>query len=166
MIPECPQLQNLPANARKFWEEKERTLHDTLLRFSYTVCVEPADGVLREKSGLLYLMRQNLWFEDFPRSSAFSSLFQQSGEYTKTQVQIPLHAITEARLLTSPELGPELLAPRPSSGGVLEFFRLFKPTPTTLFLAGSDASEHAIRCAFRELDGPNGWYQTLSDCQK
>jgi len=166
MIPRCQQLQNLPASARKFWEEKEQALHDTLLCFSYTVCVEPADGVLREKGGLLYLMRQNLCFEDFPKSSAFSSLFQQNAEYTKTQVQIPLHAIAEVRLLTSPELGPELLADGPSSAGILEFFRLFKPRPTTLFVAGSDAAGHAIRCAFQELDKPDAWYQTLADCQK
>ncbi len=166
MTPKSPQLQNLPANVRKFWEEKEQALHDTLLRFSYVVCVEPAEVILREKSGLLYLMRQNLWFEDFPKSSAFSSLFQQSGEYTKTRIQIPLTAITDVRLVTSPELGPELLGTRPSSGGVPAFLRLFKPKPTTLFLAGSNAAGHAIRYAFQNLDAPDAWYQTISDSQK
>ncbi len=163
MTQECLQLQNLPDNVRKFWDEKQQTLQDTLLRFSYGVFVEPADVILHEKSGLLYVMRQNLWFEDFPKSSTFSSLFHQNAEYTKTRIQIPRAAIAEVRLIPSAELGHALLGTSPSSAGILDFFRLFKPRPNTLLLNGADAAGQPIRCALRDLDDPDDWFRILSN---
>ena len=158
----CPQLENLPANVRKFWEERQHTLQDTLLRFSYGVLVESTDMMLREKSGLLYLMQRDLWFEDFQKSSLFSSLFQQGTEYTKTQIQIPRTAIMDVRLVPAIELGHELLGKRPSSEGFGAFFRLFKPRPNTLLLVRADAAGQPVRCAFRDIDEPDAWYRALS----
>lgn len=163
MIQECPQLQNLPANVRKFWEEKQSTLDDTLLRFSYGVLVEAKDVMLRETGGLAYLMRRNLWFEDFPKSSIFSSLFQSKAPYTKTQLQFPLTRITEVRLVPPSELGPLLCQTDRPPGKLLKILQMFNPKPTVLFLAGKDAVDRNFRYAFRDLDDPDAWYQTLSE---
>jgi hypothetical protein len=162
MTQECPQLQNLPANVRKFWDDKQQALHDTLQRFSYGVLVESADVMLRETSGLLYLMRQNLWFEDFPKSSVFSSLFQQNANYTKTLLQFPVNAISEVRLVPSSELARLLLETPRSSGGFFSFLRIFSPKQNALFLSGKDATGRDFKCAFRDLDDPGAWHQTLS----
>lgn len=162
MTQECPQLQNLPANVRKFWDDKQQALHDTLQRFSYGVLVESADVMVRETSGLLYLMRQDLWFEDFPKSSIFSSLFQQNADYTKTLLQFPITTISEIRLVPSFELARLLLDVTRSSGGIFSFFRMFTPRQNTLFLAGKDATGHDFKCAFRDLDDPSAWHQALS----
>jgi hypothetical protein len=158
----CPQLHHLPANVREFWEAKQQALHDTLVRFSYSVLVEPTAMMLRETSGLLYLMEQNLWFEDFPKSSAFASLFQQNAGYTKTQIQLPRAAITDARLTPAAELGQVLLGKRPSSSEFLAFFRVFAPRPTTLVLTARDAAGQPVHCAFRDLDDAEAWYHALS----
>jgi hypothetical protein len=162
MAQECSQLQNLPASVRKFWDDKQQALHDTLQRFSYGVLVEPADVMLREASGLLYLMHQNLWFEDFPKSSIFASLFQQNANYTKTLLQFPLNAISEVRLIPSFELDRLLLEPSRSSGGMFSFLRFFSSRQNTLFLAGKDATGQDFKCAFRDLDDPAAWHQALS----
>ena len=163
MTQECPQLKNLSPNIRKFWEDKEQTLQDTLLRFSYGVFIEPAEVILREKSGLLYLMRQNLWFEDFPKSSTFSALFEQRSQYTKTQIQIPCASIAEVHLVPAIELGSIFLGKRPSSAGILGALRLFKPRPNTIVLRGTDAAGNPLHCALRDLDGADEWYQALSE---
>ena len=68
---QCPQLDQLPENVQTFWEEKQNELGERLLLFSYAIFVNPAHFPLPEKSGILYLMEQNLWFEDFPKPPLF-----------------------------------------------------------------------------------------------
>jgi hypothetical protein len=162
MTQECPQLQNIPANVRKFWNDKQQALNDTLQRFSYGVLVESADVMLRETSGLLYLMQQNLWFEDFPKSSVFSSLFQQNANYTKTLLQIPVNTISEVRLVPPFELARLLLETSRPSGGIFSFFRILTPKQNTLFLTGKDATGRDFKCAFRDLEDPDAWHRALS----
>lgn len=166
MIQESPQLHTLPANVRKFWEEKQQTLQETLLRFSYGVLVEPGELILREKSGLIYLMDRNLWFEDFPKNSTFASLFQQGIEYTKTHVHFPRHSITHIRLVPAAEVETMFLSARPSSAGILGFFRLFKPRPNTLVMDAVTGEGRAAQVALRDLDDPDMWYRLLTESEQ
>ena len=53
---QTPQLAHLSENVRLFWEEKQQELGETLLKFSYTIFVEPVRFPALEKSGIFYLM--------------------------------------------------------------------------------------------------------------
>jgi hypothetical protein len=161
----CQQLDTLPENIRAFWEEKERTLNDTLVRFSYGILLKPAEFMLQEASGIVYLMRQNLWFEDFPKSNAFSALFQRDSKYTKTLIQVPLITIQEVRLMTTTEAASLLLEQPPRPGFFQQLFQWIPAKPNTLLLSGQQADETLRHYAFRDLDDPTSWQQTLSEFQ-
>ena len=78
----CPQLQDLPPNIRQFWEEKQQECGEQIVLFSYAVFLGSPESSSPEKSGILYLMERNLWFEDFPKPPLF--LFNRATTYKKT----------------------------------------------------------------------------------
>jgi hypothetical protein len=165
MSQECPQLALLSENVRKFWEEKQITLQDTLRRFSYAVLTLPSGVMTVEKGGILYLMTRNLWFEDFQKSSTFSSLFQSSSQYKKMLLQLPVGTIEQVQIV--PGFALNTFSPEfPARSGRFQWFtRMFSKEPQYLCLAGKEASGQDVRYVFREVGEPEAWVQAITDRQ-
>ena len=162
MSEECPQLKNLPENVREFWEDKQRELDDTLLRFSYAILTVPGQYFLVEKVGLIYLMKKNLWFEDFQKPPFF--LFaKNTSQYKKTIIQIPLETLENFEIIRQSALQELLLDKKPRSGFFQNLFQLIGSEPTYLLISGQQTADSSFRYAFRELDNPESWIQMLSD---
>lgn len=163
MNQECPQLASLSENVRKFWEERQTTLQDTLLRFSYAVLTVPSDFTTVEKSGLLYLMKRNLWFEDFPKSSTFSALFQRSSQYEKMLLQLPVETVEQVQVI--PQFALSTFFPEfPVRSGPFQWItRMFGIGPKYLCVAGKDVSRGDVRYAFRDVTEPEAWVQAITD---
>lgn len=162
MSEECSQLKKLPQNVREFWESKQRELEDTLLRFSYAIFTTPGQYFLVEKTGLLYLMKKNLWFEDFQKPPFF--LFARSApQYKKTIIQIPLETVENFETIRQAALQELLLGKKHRSGFLQDLFRLIGSDPLYLLISGKHTADSSLRYAFRELDDPVSWVQTLSD---
>jgi hypothetical protein len=162
MSEECPQLKKLPENVREFWEDKQRELDDTLLRFSYAILVIPGEYFLVEKVGLIYLMKKNLWFEDFQKPPFF--LFARSApQYKKTIIQIPLETVENFETVRQSTLQELFLGEKRRSGFFKNIFQLLSSDPLYLLISGKQAADSDFQYAFRELDNPVSWVQTLSD---
>ena len=159
MSKECPQLEKLSENVRTFWEDKQRELEDTLLRFSYTILTTPGQYFLVEKPGILYLMKKNLWFEDFPKPPFF--FFTRSSSQKKTLIQIPLKTVENFEAIGQSALRELFLGKKPRSGFLQGIFRL--SNPIYLLVSGKQAADSDFRYAFRELDDPESWVKTLSE---
>jgi hypothetical protein len=159
MSKECPQLEKLSENVRTFWEDKQRELEDTLLRFSYAILTTPGQYFLVEKPGILYLMKKNLWFEDFPKPPLF--FFARSSSQKKTLIQIPLETVENFEAIQQPALHELFLGQKPRSGVLQGIFR--RSNPRYLLVSGKHAADSDFRYAFRELDNPESWVQTLSE---
>ena len=156
---QCPQLDQLPENVQTFWEEKQNELGERLLLFSYAIFVNPAHLPLPEKSGILYLMEQNLWFEDFPKPPLF--FLNRTSKYKKTLIQIPRQAISSVELIKQSGLEEIFLRKRPGSGFFRSIAKLMSPESTYLLLAASQNAENPSRYAFREINDPKTWLQAL-----
>ena len=166
MNQECPQLASLSEDVRKFWEEKQITLQDTLLRFSYAVLTVPSGFTTIEKSGLLYLMKRNLWFEDFPKSSTFSVLFQRSSQYEKMLLQLPVETVEQVQVVPQFALST-FFSEFPARTGPFQWIaRMFgtgRTGPKYLCVAGKDVSRVDVRYAFRDVTEPEVWAQAIMD---
>lgn len=160
---QCPQLEKVSEKVRAFWETRQTECNDTLLRFSYAILLSPVGSIMTEKAGLLYLMQHALWFEDFPKTSMFSFLYQGAiGSYEKTRIQMPLTNMTDCRTISRAEL-ESLLSETPSpSGWWQQFLEIFKPPASYLFVSGTDATGSPFRYAFRDLDAPETWVQSVT----
>jgi hypothetical protein len=162
MPDQCPQLAQLPEKVRKFWEDKQRECHDTLLRFSFAVLTDPSQKFQIEKSGLLYLMQTNLWFEDFPKSSSLMFLFG-AQSYEKTMIQIPLATLEAVKPIRQSALNELLPGKKRSAGFAYGFFRFLFPDPLWLLLSGQNVFGKPFQYAFRVMDNPESWAVTLSE---
>ncbi len=159
MMNQCPQLQQLPENVKKYWEEKQRELEDTLIQFSYTVFVIPSNLVFAEKTGILYLMERDLWFEDFPKPPLF--FLNTASKYKKTLIQIPRQTITNVELLSQSTLH-EIVQGKPQHSGIFQnIFRLIRSEPLYLLVSGVQDSGQAFQYAFRDLQNPESWVPAL-----
>ena len=155
----CPQLDQLPENVQTFWEEKQNELGERLLLFSYAIFVNPDHFPLPEKSGILYLMERNLWFEDFPKPPLF--FLNRTSKYKKTLIQISRQTITSVELIKQSGL-EEVFWGKPSGAGFLRnIAKLISPDPTYLLLSASQNAENPSRYAFREINDPKAWLQAL-----
>jgi hypothetical protein len=163
MNQECPQLAALSENVRRFWEEKQAKLQDTLLRFSYAVLTLPSGFTTVEKSGLLYLMKHNLWFEDFPKSSTFATLFQRSSQYEKMLLQLPLETVEQVQVLPQVALDTFFVEFSVRSNPFQWIARMFGIGPKYLCVTGKDVSGHDVRYAFRDVTEPEVWEQAIID---
>ena len=156
---QCPHLDQLPENVRIFWEEKQDELGETLYLFSYAIFVNPAQFPLPEKSGILYLMEENLWFEDFPKPPMF--FFNKTSKYKKTLIQIPRQAITTVELIKQSRLEEVFLGKESRSGFLRNIVKFMSPEPTYLVISENQNSANPSRYAFRELNDPEAWLQAL-----
>lgn len=157
---QCPKLQQLPENVRKFWEDKQRELEDTLILFSYATFVESPSFPGTGKSGILYLMEQNLWFEDFEKPPIF--FLSQKSTYTKTLIQIPRHAITNVGLVRGSVLDEFLRGKRaPFEIKHNIFWRLIHSDSVHLVVSGAQDSGTSFQYIFRDLDEPESWVRIL-----
>jgi hypothetical protein len=154
-----PRLDQLPENVQTFWEEKQNELGERLLLFSYAIFVNPAHFPLPEKSGILYLMEQNLWFEDFPKPPLF--FLNRTSKYKKTLIQIPRQTIATVELIKQSGLEEVFLGKRSGSGFFRYIAKLMSPEPTYLFISESQNTENPSGYAFREINDPKTWLQAL-----
>jgi hypothetical protein len=161
MSHQCPQLEKLPDNIRKFWEDKQTELEDTLIRFSYAILTIPTQFAPIEKNGILYLMKRNLWFEDFQKPPFFIFM-RSSSQYKKTIIQMPLETLENFEVVRQSALEELITGEKPRLGFFHNIFRLMRVDPIYLFVSGKETSGNTFQYAFRELDDPESWSRTLS----
>ena len=161
MPEQCPQLAKLPAQSRKFWEDKQRELQDTLIRFSYAVLTVPAELSSVDQSGLLYLMQQNLWFEDFPKPPPLISIGKPR-EYQKTLIRMPVAALEKFEVIPESVLKMRFQDKPQHSGFFRNLAYFLGVNPKYLLFSGKLAAGSRFQYAFREIDEPQVWVQTLS----
>jgi len=154
-----PELQKLPENVRAFWEAKEREFNERLIKFSYSVWIEPIRFPYPEKGGLCYLMEQHLCFEDFPKAGLF--FFNKTEAYVKTNFRIPLSAVCSVELLRSSEFEEKFFGRSYSRGWFAELFPFLHPEPMMLVIGVRQNSGEATYSAFREMDDPEAWLSLL-----
>ena len=163
MTTQHPELDQLPENVRTFWEEKQHELNDTLLSFSYSILVLYTRMPSTEKSGILYLMGRDLWFEDFPKPPLF--FLGRSSSYKKTLIQIPRHTIAKVELVKQSALktGHDYQARETTQqiGFMQRILQLFTSDPLYLLISGDSESGEPFQYAFRELNDPNAWVAVL-----
>jgi hypothetical protein len=162
MPDQCPQLKKLPEHVRKFWEDKQKEFEDTLIRFSYAILIIPSQISPIQKSGILYLMKRNLWFEDFPKPALFSFIIT-TPQYKKTMIQMPLETLENVKVIPQSVLNELLLGKKHRSAFSQGIFRWLNPDPACLLVSGKEVSGNRFQYAFRELDDPGSWVLTLSD---
>jgi hypothetical protein len=133
------------------------------LRFSYAILLSPVKYVMTEKAGLLYLMQRALWFEDFPKSSMFSFIYQgTTASYEKTRLQMPLTNVTDCRIISSAEFESMTSETPARTGWWQQVLGIFKAAPSYFYVAGADETGQAFRYAFRDLDAPETWVQSVT----
>lgn len=158
---QCPQLQNLPPNIQQFWEEKQQECGEQVIRFSYAVWIESPDTSTREKSGILYLMGRNLWFEDFPKPPFF--LFNRTDTYKKTRLQIPRTTILRVELVKKSGIEIRLQGKAPRPGMLQKLFAMFTPDPVYLCVVQRQEDADPRTYQFREVNEPEAWIQAFKD---
>lgn len=161
MTNQHPLLQHLPESVRKYWEEKQRELEDTLILFSYTIFVTPTNLPPTEKAGILYLMKRNLWFEDFPKPPLF--FLNIASKYEKTLIQIPRQAVTRVKLIRQSALNDLTQGKRQHSGIIQNILRLISSDPFYLIVSGTQESGASFQYAFRDLQEPESWVRALQN---
>ncbi len=153
------ELNKLPDNVRTFWEAKEREFGEQLIKFSYSVWIEPIRFPCPEKSGLCFLMEGHLCFEDFPKSGLF--LFNKPEAYTKVSFRIPLADVCSVELLRLSEFEEKFFGRSYSRGwfgGLLPFLH---PEPTVLVVGSRQNSSQVVYTVFRDIDEPEAWLSLL-----
>ena len=154
-----PDIQKFPENVRTFWEAKEREFNERLIKFSYSVWIEPIRLPYPEKSGLCYLMERHLCFEDFPKAGFF--LFNKPEAYTKTSFRIPVAEIYSVELLRLSEFEVKFFGRSYSRGWLAGLFPFLHPEPVVLVLGVRHNSNQVAYTVFRELDDPEAWCSLL-----
>lgn len=156
---QCPQLYKLPPNIRQFWEEKQQECGEQVILFSYAVLLGLPEASAPEKSGILYLMERNLWFEDFPKPPFF--LFNRAATYKKTLLQIPRATILTVELVKKSGLEVRLQGKAPRTGMLQKLFALFTPDPAYLRVEQRQDSKAPDMYYFREVNEPEAWIQAF-----
>jgi len=156
---QCPQLHNLPPNIRQFWEEKQQECGEQVIIFSYAVLLGSPEASAPEKSGILYLMERNLWFEDFPKPPFF--LYNRATTYKKTLLQIPRTTILSVELIRKSGLEVRLQGKSPRIGALQKFFALFTPDPVYLRVTQKQENGGTRTYQFREVNESEAWIQAF-----
>lgn len=156
---QCPQLRDLSPNIQQFWEEKQQECGEQLVMFSYAIFLGTPETSSPEKSGILYLMERNLWFEDFPKPPIF--LLTRSTTYKKTLLQIPRESITKVELVKKSGVDGRLQRKMPRNGRLQKLFSLFRAEPVYLHLVREQEGVDSMTYNFRELNDPEAWKQGL-----
>ncbi|MDY0095926.1 MAG: hypothetical protein RBT80_24790 [Candidatus Vecturithrix sp.] len=157
----CPQLQNLPPNVQQFWEEKQQECGEQVILFSYAVWLESPITSVREKSGILYLMERNLWFEDFPKPPFF--LFNRADTYKKMRLQIPRTTILSVELVKKSGLEIRSQREKSRTGVIQKFCSLFTPDPVYLRVMCEVEGKESGIYYFREVNESDAWIQAFKD---
>ena len=157
----CPQLHALPSNIQQFWEEKQQECGEQLLLFSYAVFMGTLESPSPDKSGILYVMERNLWFEDFQKAPFF--LFAAAATYKKTLIQIPRPSITKVELITKSGLDLRLHGKTPRTGALHKLFSLFTSDPAYFCVAQKQTNGEITTYLFREVNEPEAWIQACQN---
>lgn len=158
---QCPQLHNLPPNIRQFWEEKQQECGEHVILFSYAVLLGSPETSAPEKSGILYLMERNLWFEDFPKPPFF--LFNRAATYKKTLLQIPRTTILTVELVKKSGLEVRLHGKAPRTSALQKLFAVFAPDPVYLRVMQRQENGETRIYQFREVNAPEAWIQAFNN---
>lgn len=153
-------LEKLAAPVRQFWEKKQAELHDTLVRLSYSVLMIPSAPTIQEKGGILYLMEQHLWFEDFPKQTLFT-LFNAAAPYEKTLIQIPCRAIRTTQTLAQSAFEEQTFGKTQPQGYFKRLFQFMSPEPRYLVISGESDGE-PFRYIFRDINDLPAWQESLA----
>ncbi len=159
MSVQCPKLDHLSENIRTYWEEKQQERGETLHQFSYAILVEPVRFPAPEKSGILYIMEHNVWFEDFPKPPLF--FLNSPSNYKKTQFHIPRTSITDVELITRSAFEQRFFDKQPSSGPLQGILNIFKTDPVYCIISERQENGDLLQHVFREVDEPEGWLKAL-----
>ena len=84
----------------EFWLEKEQEAGSKLVIPTFAIYVQGLPDIVGPVSGLLYLMENGFYFENFEQQNIWSSLFQKSSlskksRFKKILLKIPTEAIKE-----------------------------------------------------------------------
>ncbi|PIE33480.1 hypothetical protein CSA56_11800 [candidate division KSB3 bacterium] len=159
MSTQCPQLDQIPDNIRTYWEKKQQERGEALYRFSFAVLVQPGRIPATEKSGILYIMERNVWFEDFPKPPLF--FLNQSSNYKKTEIHISRASIIGAELLRQSAFEERFFDKRPSSGLLQNILTLFKTDPIYCIISERQKNGSLFQHVFRGLEEAEDWLKAL-----
>ncbi len=81
----------------KFWEQKTIEAGKEILFKSFSRFIGTRNEGMKNLTGLLYATEDNIYFEDFEKSSMFDFLMKKKRDYEKFMMDFPLSEITEMR---------------------------------------------------------------------
>ena len=82
-------------DAEQFKSEREKQFGGKIDYMTYTTLIGRASaGKVVHRGGLLYLINETLYFEDFEKTGGLMVLFNQKEDYTKTEFSIELSEIS------------------------------------------------------------------------
>ena len=82
----------------EFWRAKESEAQSRLVIASFATYIEGYPGLRGPIHGLLYLMENGFYFENFEKKDMWSTLFQKNRSFRKTYIRIPIKCIGEVSL--------------------------------------------------------------------
>ena len=80
---------------REFWLKKEEELQSRLLIRCVATYIAGYPGLGDPILGLLYLMENGLYFENFEKRSMWISMFQKNDSFKKVSLKMPIGSISE-----------------------------------------------------------------------
>ena len=79
----------------EFWSTKEKEAQSRLVIASFATYIEGYPGLRGPIHGLLYLMENGFYFENFEKKDMWSTLFQKNPSFRKTYLKVPIKSISE-----------------------------------------------------------------------
>ncbi|OJF75712.1 MAG: hypothetical protein BKP49_10985 [Treponema sp. CETP13] len=138
-----------------FWLTKEKDLGEKIIAKSFARLIGKARNGLIEKKGLLYCTADNIYFEDFAKSTMYDFILPQNTNYEKFSMQFQISDISHMLKVSEPSAIACCQNKRTKAKPISTIQRFFTSTAWEIQF-NSDISY------FFELLNPNGFIEVIN----
>lgn len=85
--------------SKKFWEEKEKEKGGKVLFFTFATFLGKTDDKQMTLGGLLYIVDDRVYFEDFEKDNWFAKITSRKKNYEKTEFSFDISDIDETKIV-------------------------------------------------------------------
>jgi hypothetical protein len=86
--------------AEEFWAEKEKEKGGKVSFFTFATFIGHTGGRPSTLGGLLYIISERLYFEDFEKDNWFAKIVSRKKNYDKTEFELNIKDIEETKIIS------------------------------------------------------------------
>jgi len=141
----------------EFWRAKEKEAQSRLAIASFATYIEGYPGLRGPIHGLLYLMENGFYFENFEKKDMWSTLFQKNRSFRKTYIKVPIKSISEVSVFGTNINGQKI---------VRKIFNIFRKKIRGIAIRFLSEDNRRLSISFECIENPMQIYEEYSELIK